>query len=277
MVGTALEVLTDGPRDGPHHGDSLRSTIGWSVDLLTAQQRLAFAACGTFIGGFTLPALEAVTLHESARSLLIALVEHSMVQAAEGPESRWRLLEPVREFAEELLNSLPEAGVFRERHALYYLALAEQARRCEEHLESFWFSRLAADDANLNLALQWLVETERAQQALRLVRALGPYWGHDATQKHHNWLCRIVDMPGADGEPDLLADGLRDLGLTCRNLHRFAQARQVLGRAGDLYRQLGNAAGEADVLLLLASVSSGREITIRLLNCSSESSVSLRT
>ncbi|MFC4638867.1 ATP-binding protein [Deinococcus hohokamensis] len=252
-----LDVLADGPRDGPHHGHSLRSTISWSVDLLTAPQREVFAACGAFIGGFTLPALKAVTGMAQVRPALIGLVDHSLIHPTHGPEPRWRLLEPVREFAAEVLGGLPAADELRERHALHYLALAEQARRRGEHLEPEWAARLAADDANLNAALRWLVQAERTAPALRLVRALGPYWGHGATQQHHSWLRRIVNMPGVANEPCLLADALCALGQTSLNLHRFDQARQALSTAGELYRRLGHEAGEADVLLVLASVTSG--------------------
>ncbi|ACO45172.1 LuxR C-terminal-related transcriptional regulator [Deinococcus deserti] len=251
-----LEVLSDGPRDGPHHGHSLSSTIGWSVDLLTPEQREVFAVCGAFIGGFTLPALEAVTEKASARQALIGLVEHSLVQPAEGPQPRWRLLEPVREYAADLFGTLNEAEGLRERHARYYLALAEQAKRRGEHLAPECFSRLAPDDANLNAALKWFVEAGRTAQALRLVRALGPYWGHEATQKHHGWLRQIVTMTDAADEPALLADALCALGQTSMSLQQLDQARQALGNAGELYRRLGNASGEADVLLILASVTS---------------------
>lgn len=252
-----LEVLTDGPRDGPHHGDSLRSTIGWSVDLLTPEQRDVFAACGAFIGGFTLPALTAVTGLASTRRALLRLIEHSLLQPVEGPEPRWRPLEPVREFAAELLDSLSEADVLRERHARHYLALAEEFRLSAQGYDQEWLTRLGADDANLTAALRWLVQTQQTSLALRLVRAMGGYWDHDATQKHHDWLCQVVALPGAHEEPALLADALCALGLTSRNLQQLEQARQALQDAGALYRQLGDTSGETDVLLILASVHSG--------------------
>ncbi|MFD1734282.1 ATP-binding protein [Deinococcus malanensis] len=252
-----LEVLADGPSDGPHHGHSLRSTIGWSVDLLTAEQREVFAACGVFLGGFTLPALEAVTGKERTREALIGLVEHSLVQTAEGPEPRWRLLEPVREYAAELFGSLTETERLRERHARYYLTLAEQFHQTAPAYDEAWSGRLRADDANLTAALRWAVEAQRTLLALRLVRALGPYWDHDATQKHHEWLGQVLALPDVSDEPALLADALCALGVTSRNLQQYGEARQALQQAGDLYRQLDDAAGEANVLLILASVYSG--------------------
>lgn len=253
-----LEVLVDGPRDGPHHGHSLRSTIGWSVDLLAADQRAVFAACGSFMGGFTLAALEAVTGKAQARPALIGLVEHSLLYPTQGgPEPRWRLLEPVREFAAQMLGGLPEADVLRDRHARHYLALAEQVHPEAQGADLAWWARLRSDDANLAAALGWLVQTQQTLLALRLVRALGGYWDHAATHRHHDWLCRVVALPGAADEPALLADALCALGLTSRNLQRLEQARQALHDAGELYRQLGDAAGQADVLLILASVHSG--------------------
>ncbi|UBV44138.1 LuxR C-terminal-related transcriptional regulator (plasmid) [Deinococcus taeanensis] len=251
-----LEVLTDGPRDGPHHGHSLRSAIRWSADLLTAEQRAVFAACGAFAGSFTLPALEAVTALPQVRRALIGLVDHSLVQPADGPGPRWRLLVPVRDFAAEMLEGHPQARVLRGRHADHYLALAEEFLRCARGYDEEWLARLRADDANLSAALHWLIQTQQASRALRLVRALGAYWDRDATLTHHGWLRQVLALPGVGEEPALLADALCALGLTSRHLQQLEQAQGALEQAGELYRQLGNEAGEADVLLISASVHS---------------------
>ncbi|ASN82577.1 LuxR C-terminal-related transcriptional regulator [Deinococcus ficus] len=256
-LSSPLEVLSGGPRDGPHHGHSLRSTVGWSVDLLTPEEREVFAACGVFVGGLTLPALETVTGSAQARAALIGLAEHSLVHPAGGAEPRWTMLEPVREFAAEVLGGRSDAEKIRERHARYYLTLAEQAQpRVQEDEEER--ARLRADDANLTAALAWLVQTERTPLALRLMQALEGVWEHDVTPKHHEWLRRVVALPGAEREPALLAEALLALGVTSRNLQRLDQALDALQAAGALYRQLGDAAGEADVLLLLASAYSSR-------------------
>ncbi len=256
-LSSPLEVLSGGPRDGPHHGHSLRSAVGWSVDLLTPEERELFTACGVFVGGMTLPALEVVTGNAQARAALIGLAEHSLVQSAGGAEPRWTMLEPVREFAAEVLGSRSDAETIRERHARYYLTRAEQVQpRVQEDEEEG--ARLRADDANLTAALAWMVQTERTPLALRLMQALEGVWDHDVTPKHHEWLSRVVALPGAQREPALLAEALLALGRTSRNLQRLDQALDALQAAGALFLQLGDAAGEADSLLLLASAHSAR-------------------
>ncbi|PYE49985.1 LuxR C-terminal-related transcriptional regulator [Deinococcus yavapaiensis] len=248
-----LDVLADGPRDGPHHGASLRETIAWSYDLLTEGERDVFRACGAFVGGFTLPALEAVCDRAAVRGALIRLVEHSLVQSAQGPEPRWRLLEPIREFAEELLGA-NEAEVMRARHATFFLRLAESSEGYGELLHPEWRARLAVEDANLHAALEWLLKARRASESARMVLALGRYWGHDMTPRRHAWLTRVRALPDLRAHPDLHARILAQLGLMATILKRFDEAREALQAALELFRAASNKESEAYTLMSLAHV-----------------------
>lgn len=253
-----LDVLTGGPSDGPQHAQSFRSAVAWSYDLLNEPERVVFTICGVFMGSFTLPALEAVTEMSSSREGLIQLVEHSLIQPVRGLEPRWRLLEPVREFAQERLEASQDVEGVRERHARYYLALAERAERDLELLRPDWQARLTADDANLYAAFAWFTATQRAAEALRLVLALVPYWeGASLLVSMRDWATQALHLPGSSGEPKPRAGVLCALGYAEQYLLRLDSTKQSLHEAINLYRGLGDEAGEAEALLLLATVHAG--------------------
>jgi predicted ATPase/DNA-binding CsgD family transcriptional regulator len=184
-----LPVLTDGPMDAPIRHRTLRSTIGWSFDLLSEHDRRVFASLGVFVGGFTLAAAEAVTLDPADPSggpdvltSLDHLVEQNVLTVgpdADG-EPRFRMLETIREFARDQLSEPDEVGL-RDRHLAYFVALAE---RSEPQLrgpdQAAWFRRLAAEQADIRAALAWAQEARRDESMLRLAAALRRRFWHDA-------------------------------------------------------------------------------------------------
>jgi predicted ATPase len=127
-----LAVLTGGPRDLPAHQQTLRSTIGWSYDLLQPREQLLFARLGVFGGSFTSDAVTAMCTGADDGALdvldgLALLLDQSLIQhelSASG-EVRLRMLETVREYALEQLTQAQEADSLRERHARYYVQFAE--------------------------------------------------------------------------------------------------------------------------------------------------------
>ena len=249
-----LDVLTDGPSDGPHHGASLRSTIDWGFSLLSDQERLVFAACGAFIGGFTLPALEAVVERPGTREALIRLADHSLVHPADGPEPRWSMLEPIREYARELLNGLPIAPQMSDRHARFFLTLAVAAGDLEQ---PEWHDRLRIEAANLQASLEWFVDRQQVPEAMRLVTTSAMNLGRSASRLEYAWLKRVLALPGVTGEPGLFALTLLTLGVACTRLNNYEEAWEVHQAAIAQFAELGDAQGEMDALLSLATVHSG--------------------
>ncbi|MFC4637883.1 ATP-binding protein [Deinococcus hohokamensis] len=262
-----LDVLTAGPSDGPHHGQSLREAIGWSADLLTLEEREIFTACGAFVGGFSLPALAAVTDAAQPLAVLIRLVEYSLIQpvdpasaAGTSREARWSLLEPIREFAVELLKGAEHSTVLLQRHAEYFLSLAERAQREVELLSPDSQAQLQADDANLCAALTWFTQQNQGTEALRLVLALGPYWeGGSQHQVELDWSIRALSLPSTHQEPKLRADVLCARAYCEQDLQQLRTTRRTLEEAIDLYEGLHDEAGKVQALRILATVHSGLE------------------
>ena len=184
-----LPVLTEGPMDAPIRQRTLRSTIGWSFDLLSERDQRVFASLSVFAGGFTLAAAESVAVDPAdpnagpdVLTSLDHLVEQNVLTVAADAdgEPRFRMLETIREFAWDQLPEPDEVGL-RDRHLAYFVALAERA---EPELrgpdQAAWLRRLTAEQADIRAALAWAQEADRDESMLRLAAALKRRFWHDA-------------------------------------------------------------------------------------------------
>src|ERR671916_1683038 len=128
-----FRLLAAGGRTAMPRHRTLHATMDWSHDLLPDEERALFRRLSVFAGGFTLEAAESVCAGEDLErgevlELLSHLVDKSLGVAREvSGEARYRLLETVRQYAREKLSESDEAELLRERHAGFYLALAEEA------------------------------------------------------------------------------------------------------------------------------------------------------
>jgi predicted ATPase/DNA-binding SARP family transcriptional activator len=146
---------------GRHGG--LDTAVQWSYDLLSEPEQLLFERLSVFAGGFTLDDAEAVAgdTRLPARGVaahLSALVSRSLVQLEEiSPErGRYRMLEPLRQYARARLADRGEAATTAERHARHHLALIEEAEPWFYQAGSMpWLERIRTENENLRAALQW--------------------------------------------------------------------------------------------------------------------------
>jgi predicted ATPase len=192
-----MGLLTQGARDLPERQRTLRNTLDWSFDLLSAAEQALFARLGVFAGTFGMPAVEAVCggagtappdlgLSGHGMETLSSLVDSSLVRPVtrEG-EPRFGLLDVIRDYA---LERLREGGhAWRDahdRHAAYFRALAEPA---ESDLSASgqlaWLSRLEAEHDNLWAALSWMVDSEHIERAHDMFWVTWRFWwlrGHAA-------------------------------------------------------------------------------------------------
>jgi len=168
----------------------MRSTLDWSYGLLREPERELFRRLSVFAGGFELEAAEEVCATGAVEAgevlaLLGSLVEQSLVVAEASPEggTRYRMLEPIRQYALEQLRQSGEEEEARRRHAAFYLALAEEAEpRIKGRDQVEWLDRLEAENDNLRAAVSWSLEAGEAQIAARLGWALAMYWVTRARQ-----------------------------------------------------------------------------------------------
>jgi predicted ATPase/transcriptional regulator with XRE-family HTH domain len=215
-----LGILTGGPRDLAERQQAIHSTIAWSENLLSAEERVGLRRLAVFAGGCTLDAAQMVcAAPEGAAPLtldmlteLSALVNQSLVQQREEDgEARFSMLRVIREYARERLEVSGEADALRRAHAAYMVALAERA---EPELigpaQGAWLDRLDREHDNLRAALEWATERSEAETGLRLVGALGRFWlarGH--LREGRAWveaLLRLAATPEVGSELEGAAD-----------------------------------------------------------------------
>jgi predicted ATPase/DNA-binding CsgD family transcriptional regulator len=174
-------LLAGGGRTAVPRQRTLRASVDWSYDLLSEQERRLLRRLSIFAGGWTLEAAETVCSGEGIEQqdvfdLLVHLVRKSMVVSEEGRAGagRYRLLETLRQYARERLVAAAELEATHNRHASYYLALAEEVE--PSMWEVGWLHRLLPEQDNLRAALRWLRESNAVEKAVQLGGRLWPMW-----------------------------------------------------------------------------------------------------
>jgi predicted ATPase/DNA-binding SARP family transcriptional activator len=253
-----LSLLTTGTRTAPQRHQTLRGALQWSYDLLDEQERGLFERLSVFAGGWDLEAAEAIGAEDPARAaeildLLSMLMDKSLVVAEkyeqEGTSLRYRMLEPVRQFGREKLRESAMAHDIPRRHAEYFLAFAERA---DPQLlgadQARWLQRLRTELGNLRRALEWSLDREeRAELRLRLVAALGRFWGREGFEEGKWWLQVALESdPG--GFPVARARALGELGFILLFQQNYAPAIAALEEGVALYKELGDEIGAAYAL-----------------------------
>lgn len=246
-----LHILTGGPRDLPTRQQTLRQTIAWSYDLLSSEEKRLFRLLAAFVNGCALEAAEAVysalggereLVLDGVTSLLDKhlLYQSNRIQGEHPP--RLLMHETVREFSLEALAANQELEAAQQCHAEYYLRLTEEA---EPYLEgagqAIWLDRLEREHANLRAALQWALEQQAGEVALRLGNALFRFWeGHRHLREGRTFLERALAI-SQSAPPDVRARSLFVTGALSLLQGDYAHGAALGQEAVALQRQLGDA------------------------------------
>jgi tetratricopeptide (TPR) repeat protein len=245
-----LKLLTGGPRDLPARQQTVRGTISWSYYLLNKEEQSLLNRLAVFTGGFTLEAAEAMCGVGSDVEMEVldgvsSLVDKSLLVQKDQPDgnSRFRMLEIVKEYSLERLEESGEAEAVRERHAGFFLILAEAAE--PEFLaarQTEWLIRLEEEHDNLRSALRWSIE-HAPETALRLAGAIWRLWDrHGHLTEGSRWLGAVLEKTSQTASP--------------------ARVKALLG-AGQMAWQLGDL--EAARAFVEESLRVGRETGDQLL------------
>lgn len=212
-----LQLLTGGARDLPERQQTMRGAIAWSYDLLDEQEKILFRQLAVFAGGFTIECAEAVVEKEKRRKgeeeivsdtqsvssskidgldLITSLVDKSLLvqkEQADG-ESRFRLLEVVREYALEKLEASGESEMMREKHARYFVGLAESAQaKFYSEQAAVWLNRLEVEHDNFRAVLNWSTLRD-IEIATNLTANLRSFWLlHNHLSEGRKWLERALE------------------------------------------------------------------------------------
>lgn len=272
-----LPWLTSGPRDAPARHQTLHGAIGWSYDLLAPGEQRLFRRMAVFVGGCTLEAAAAVTgvaggkwdsdpaspspnagspspAHSQIDLLhgVESLISKSLLRSeaeAESAVTRYSMLETIREYALEQLAASGEIEEVRRYHALYYVALAEEAgAKVAGPDEPAWLDRLEREHDNLRTAMAWAAERENPELGARLASSLWAFWllrGY--ISEGRSWLDSLLakdhTLPAT-----LRARTLNGASRLALRQGDYANAETMLQESLSIRRSLGDTRGEMEAL-----------------------------
>lgn len=232
------------------------------MDLLDEAEQRLFRRLAVFVGGCTLEAVEAVCYIPGQKATafldeVTSLLDKSLLQVEHEDEvPRLQMLMTVREYGLECLQEHREVEVIYRAHALYYLALTQEA---EPHLKGaqqlVWLAQLGREQENVRAALQWLIEHKEGEFALRLSSALRQFWylgGH--WSEGRRWLSTVLGMPSAQGSTPARAKALNAAGEFASNQSDLSEAYHLLSESVTLARELVDEWGLASSLRLLGGL-----------------------
>jgi non-specific serine/threonine protein kinase len=242
---SSFALLDAGGRGGLPRHQTLHAAADWSHELLEPAERVLFARLACFRGGFDLQAAEGVCgaapLAPDAVALHLArLVDKSLVvsERSANDELRYRVLEPLREYAAGKLAAAGEAQALARRHLDHYLEVAEQAYAERLDRAETWLVRLEREHDNLRTALAWAGAHEHGR-AVGLAGALAWFFHlHSHFSEGRCWLRGVLERP-----PERSRDAARALWGASRlaaSQGDLAEATALGQRSLALWRELGD-------------------------------------
>ena len=254
-------LLTTGAANVPPRQRTLRDAIEWSYELLQPGEQALFTRLAIFAGGCTLEAAGTVCNAGDELGLdtfdgMASLVEQNLVQrSGEAGESRFHLLETIREYAHDRLVTAAQAGETGRRHLEFYRDLGEIAEpHFMESDREGWIDRIERENANVRAALGNALEAGKADDGLRLASALWRFWFQKGFMREgRTWLEALLAL-----EPDAVsatrARALTALGGLTYWLSDADATERAYESAARLYRAIGDRGAEAQALYDLAFV-----------------------
>ncbi|MFD9680033.1 ATP-binding protein [Rhodococcus sp. NPDC059969] len=202
-------LLTTGGRDVPSRQQTLRLSIDWSYDLCSSFEQQLWGRLSVFSGGFDLNAAEGVCGQDmnstEVLDLVTALVEKSiLIREETNGDVRYHLLDLLREYGHEKLESAGEYSDLRRRHRDWFESLVVQAdSEWISSAQAEWIEWLSREQRNVYEALEFSISTPgQARSATRMVAALYRFWLNGGRiGSARRWVDRTLSA--SDGEPDM--------------------------------------------------------------------------
>lgn len=243
-----FRFLTDRSTVAPKRHRSLEAALEWGHALLTEAEALLFARLSVFARAWDLEAAAAVCAGgtiaaDDILDLLTSLVSHSLLAVdSRGPETRFRMISTVAQFATRKLTAAGEADVIAEQHARWCVRLAERAaaERGGPNPQR-WLDALDENHAEFRVALRWARAHERGDIALALGCALSWFWemrGH--LSEGVDCLRWAVEREADATDAELRARALRGAGILTWLMGDAAAAKPLVDESVGLFREAGN-------------------------------------
>jgi non-specific serine/threonine protein kinase len=251
-LGRRMLALGSGSRDQPARQRSLRAALDWSYDLLSPAEQALFRRLSIFVGGFPLDAVLEVCDPDGALGIepvraVESLAEKSLLRQvgrAGDFEPRFGMLETIREYAMEHLETTGERKLLSRRHAEYYLAGADVVvGQISGAHQAVWLRSLDAELDNLRAALAWCCDAAEPDLGLRAAGLLAWFWqlrGHVSEGRAR--MAELLLLAGSS-PASLRAEGLRLAASLALSQAEDRVARALLEESLAIRRELGDPAG----------------------------------
>ncbi len=229
-------TLTSGERVALPRQQTMRATIEWSYDLLSAQEQRLFENLSAFVGGCTLEAAEAVAPDcaldaSDVVGLLLSLADKSLLVAdLEGRRPRYRLLELTRAFAIEKLAENGDRSALLLRHAQWVAQLADRAWGIgpSRPIEP-WVREFEPELENARAAIDWGLSADEVSLAARIACGFTGIWRlNHGYAEPRRWLEAVLPRLDAAAEPLMAARGWRALATVTFGTHKVEAAARAL-------------------------------------------------
>lgn len=256
-----FRLLTGGSRTAVRRQQTLRASVDWSHALLTDPERVLFRRLAVFMGGFDLDAVRAVVPADEVERFqafdqLSLLIDKSLVTAEEKRgRTRYRLLETVRQYAQEKLGESGEADAVRDRHRDYFVEMSAALDTPTDAAGRALLWRAEANIDNFAAAFTWCLENSDAQRATALACSLYPMWAsRGRLLEGMAWLDSALAAEG-DVTPATRARALADVAMFAEQAKEPSRAEKA-SEALRIARELDDSALLLRALIAVGSVAS---------------------
>jgi predicted ATPase len=250
-----LALLTGGPTDVVDRHRTMRNSIDWSHELLEPEERVLFRRLGVFVGGFTLEAATAVAdlpdvdIFDGVGSLLSRSLLYRPVDLG---QARFVMLEMMREFALEQLDSAGEKEEVAKRHAYYFCHVAEETEpELTRETQRTAMGLFSQELDNIRAALRFALDADDPDVGLSLASCIWRFWQSSGQlSEGRQWLESLLASQGASDPAR--AKGLSGLAGLAYWQGDYREALTRYEEALDLYRAVGDRFNEAETLFGLS-------------------------
>ena len=241
-----LRLLASNDQLAPGRHRTLDAAVRWSYELLDETQRRVFDRLCVFVGPFTIEAAEVVVAGDGVDEWevldgVLALVDKSLVVADEtAGDTRYRLLETMRQFGHANVAEAGGRDLYRDRHADYYADYV-LSRLPQLHGAG---DQAALDDVereleNIRVALRQAADDHTSPRFELLLSALFTLWiAHRSGEEGVSWAAELKRRPDLDPAARIVALGF---GALVTNPSNLADGQELAQAADDLSASTGAA------------------------------------
>lgn len=250
-VATDLSGFPDVRSTGGGRHASIRAVVNESLQTLDEDERLLFQRLSVFVGGFSLDVAQACFADRIERDVAVVLERIVRTSLVSFKSNRYRMLEPIRQCANELLSETERSSV-EDSLIRWCVDFSAKSYRGFAHDPVRWRPLLIAESGNIDRALSLALATDRVGDALRIVGRLWNFWTTEHAIKGWNRINEVLASTKGNEDRADHAAALMGAGWLAHHLRRTTDARSLLSSSAETFAVLGDAESLAVSLHLLA-------------------------